>query len=149
MTDDYWAINNLVIAYAERIDGGDFEGLAELLGDCDLTTEGDDTVRHGPEAVLRMYTRSTRRYEDGTPKTKHVTTNIVIELDEGGTTASSRSYYTVLQAVPGALTLQPIIAGRYRDTFAKDGTWRFASRHIVVDLLGDLSRHLLFELPPR
>jgi hypothetical protein len=39
--------------------------------------------------------------------------------------------------------LQPIVAGRYLDRFARvDGAWRFAERRILVDLVGDLSRHL-------
>ena len=42
---------------------------------------------------------------------------------------------------------QPIINGHYRDEFAKvDGEWRYTRRHMGVDHLGDLSRHLLFEL---
>jgi hypothetical protein len=52
----------------------------------------------------------------------------------------------VVQATP-ALPLQPIIAGRYHDTFHRvDGRWCFDTRAIFVDLKGDLSHHLLFEL---
>ena len=39
-------------------------------------------------------------YDDGTPRTKHVTTNLAIEVDEDEGTAVSRSYFTVLQALP-------------------------------------------------
>lgn len=142
------AIAALVMAYAERIDLGEFEGVAELLRHAAVTTEGSGEVRTGYDAVLDMYRRSTRRYEDGTPRTKHLTTNLVVEVDEAGGTATARSYFTVLQAVPGALALQPVVAGRYRDRFEKAaGSWRFAARHIVVDLVGDLSQHLLFDLP--
>jgi hypothetical protein len=81
-------------------------------------------------------------YEDGTPRTKHVITNLVIELAPDGATATARSYFTVLQATDG-LALQPIIAGRYHDAFARDeGTWRFSERVIHPDLQGDLSRHM-------
>ena len=53
----------------------------------------------------------------------------------------------MLQAVPGELALQPIVAGRYRDRFERgDRGWRFASRHLVVDLVGELGHHLLFDL---
>ncbi len=142
------AITELVFAYAEQIDLGDFEGVAELLRHAEVTTEGSAEVRAGYDAVLEMYRRSTRRYEDGTPRTKHLTTNLVVDVDEGAGVASARSYFTVLQAVPGALALQPVVAGRYRDRFEQvDGAWRFVARHIVVDLVGDLSRHLLFDLP--
>ena len=45
------------------------------------------------------------------------------------------------------LPLQPIIAGRYHDTFhCIDGEWWFDTRIMLVDLPGDLSQHLLFEL---
>jgi hypothetical protein len=45
-------------------------------------------------------------YDDGTPRTKHVTTNIAVEVDEEAGTALARSYFTVLQALPD-LPLQP------------------------------------------
>jgi hypothetical protein len=101
------------------------------------------------DEVLALYRSSTRRYEDdGTPKTKHVTTNLIIDADTDEGTATCRSYFTVLQAVPGSLGLQPIVAGRYRDRFARvDGSWRFAARHMIVDLVGDVSQHLLIEIP--
>lgn len=142
---DEQAIANLIYAYAEGIDGGDFAGVGELLGHASVTFEGVTGERAGAAALTRLYTATTRRYEDGTPKTKHVTTNVAIVVD--GDTATARSYYTVLQAIPGAFALQPIIAGRYRDAFERiDGTWRFAARHVVVDLVGDLSAHLLVDL---
>jgi 3-phenylpropionate/cinnamic acid dioxygenase small subunit len=141
-------IAELVYAYAERIDGGDFAGVAELLADAEVTAEGTDRRWRGRDEVLRLYESGTRRHEDGTPRTKHVTTNLVVDVDEAAGTATARSYYTVLQAVPGALALQPVVAGRYRDRFEHDGgRWRFAGRHLVVDLVGDLGHHLLFDLP--
>jgi 3-phenylpropionate/cinnamic acid dioxygenase small subunit len=141
------AIAALVYAYAERIDGGDFEGVAELLADAEVTAEGTDRRWRGRDEVLRLYESGTRRHADGTPRTKHVTTNLVVDVDEISGTATARSYYTVLQAVPGELALQPIVAGRYRDRFERvRGSWRFAGRHLVVDLVGDLGHHLLFDL---
>jgi hypothetical protein len=146
----YHDIYVLIYGYAERIDGGDFEGLADLLAHAELSFEGYDEVRRGRDEVLALYRRSTRRYpDDGTPRSKHLVTNVVVEIDDttSPATATARSYYTVLQAVPGALALQPIIAGRYRDRFEQvDGVWRFSGRHIFVDLVGDLSHHMLFDL---
>jgi len=137
----------LVYAYADRIDGGDFAGVADLLADAEITAEGTDRRWRGRDQVLRLYESGTRRHADGTPRTKHVTTNLVVEVDERAGTATARSYYTVLQAVPGELALQPIVAGRYRDRFERAGArWRFAGRHMVVDLVGDLGHHLLFDL---
>ncbi len=148
MTDARIAISNLIYTYAERMDAGDFAGVAELFADAVVTAEGGEE-RHGSAEVLAMYESFTRRYDDdGTPKSKHVTTNLILDIDEAAGTATCRSYFTVLQAVPGQLPLQPICAGRYRDTFVRaDGAWRFSSRHMIMDLLGDLSRHLMMDLP--
>jgi hypothetical protein len=103
--------------------------------------EGDAVVR-GREAVESIFHATVQLYDNGTPCTKHVTTNIRIELDDASGTAVSNSYVTVFQALPG-LSLQPIVAGRYRDLFERhDGVWRFAERHFTTDLVGDVSRHL-------
>jgi hypothetical protein len=78
-----------------------------------------------------------------------------------------RSTYVVFQALED-FPLQPIITGRYEDRFAcglpddgdgdgegdgsdggagrLDGGWHFTERRFAVDLLGDVSRHLAFEL---
>ena len=141
------AITRLIYTYAERIDAGDFAGVAELFEHATLTFEGFGDTVNGREAIERLYARSTRRYEDGTPKTKHVMTNVVVDVAEDGATAASRSYFTVLQAVPGELALQPVIAGRYRHTYQKvDGHWRVATMHVIIDLTGDLGHHMLFDL---
>ena len=145
MTNPRDEIERLVYGYAERIDGGDFEGVADLLAHATLTSEGSTLRVEGRDQVLALYTRTTRRYPNGTPLRRHVTTNLVIETT--GDQATARSYFTVLQAVSGHLVLQPIIAGGYRDRFELvDGQWRFSARHITVDLIGDLSHHLLFDL---
>ena len=79
---------------------------------------------------------------DGLPRTKHLTTNLTVEVDEEAGTATARSYITVLQALPG-FPLQPIFAGRYRDRFARvDGRWRWTRREVIGDLYGDVSHHV-------
>ncbi len=143
------AITKLIYTYAERIDDGDFAGVGELFAHATLTFEGFGDAVTGRDAIQALYTRSTRRYEDGTPRTKHVMTNVMVDVDDGGATARSRSYFTVLQAVPGALALQPVIAGRYRHTYELvDSAWRVATMHITIDLVGDLGHHMLFDLAP-
>jgi hypothetical protein len=142
-------ITKLIYTYAERIDAGDFAGVAEVFADATLTFEGFGDAVVGSAAVQALYERTTRRYEDGTPRTKHVMTNVMVDVADDGLTATSRSYFTVLQAVPGALTLQPVIAGRYRNAYVcVDGRWRFTSVHIIIDLTGDLGHHMLFDLAP-
>ena len=79
---------------------------------------------------------------DRVPATKHVITNVAVEVDDDGRTASARSYFTVFQARP-ELPLQPILAGRWHDRFKReDGRWRFADRLIHTDLVGDLRFHI-------
>ena len=93
----------------------------------------------GSAAVRRVYDAVI--LYDGSPCTRHVVTNVVIEL-RGADRAEARSYFTVFQALPD-FPLQPIIAGRYHDAFERvDGVWRFADRLILSDLIGHLSRHL-------
>ncbi len=144
------AITKLIYTYAERIDEGDFAGVGDLFAHATLTFEGFGDAVSGRDAIEALYTRSTRRYEDGTPRTKHVMTNVMVDVDDDDeTTARSRSYFTVLQAVPGALALQPVIAGRYRHTYERVGSqWRVATMHITIDLVGDLGHHMLFDLAP-
>jgi 3-phenylpropionate/cinnamic acid dioxygenase small subunit len=142
------AITKLIYTYAERIDDGDFAGVGELFAHATLTFEGFGDAVSGRDAIQALYTRSTRRYEDGTPRTKHVMTNVMVDVHDDAT-ARSRSYFTVLQAVPGALALQPVIAGRYRHTYELvDSGWRVATMHITIDLVGDLGHHMLFDLAP-
>lgn len=147
--DSARAVENLLYAYAERIDAGDLDGVASLFAHGRI--HGVDggppsTVFEGRDRVRELYEVSTRLYDDGTPRTKHVTTNAIVEVDEQAGTASARSYYTVFQQTPD-LPLQAIITGRYRDTFHRvDGAWWFDTRVMLVDHVGDLSHHLKYAL---
>ena len=145
MATDSDAIANLIYTYAERLDAGDLEGVAGLFAHATLRNDGFDGAFRGTDDILELYRNSAMLY-DGKPCTKHVTTNLIIEVDESGKTATTRSYYTVLQARP-ELPLQIIIAGRYHDRFARiDGAWCFTDRLIFIDLMGDLRYHLKFSL---
>jgi 3-phenylpropionate/cinnamic acid dioxygenase small subunit len=142
-------IATLLYTYAERIDSGDFVRVAQIFARATLTFEGFGDAVAGAPAVQALYERTTRRYDDGTPRTKHVMTNVMVEVADDGTSAASRSYFTVLQAVPGALALQPIIAGRYRHAYAmEDGHWHVTAMHIIIDLVGELGHHMLLDLLP-
>jgi 3-phenylpropionate/cinnamic acid dioxygenase small subunit len=136
---DVDAITALVMTYAERLDAGDLDGVAALFSHATWRSparteplRGAEEVRHAYDGVL-LY--------DGIPATRHVVTNLVVEL-EPPDRARARSYFTVFQARPD-FPLQAIICGRYHDTFERTaGVWRFTDRLIVPDLLGDLSHHL-------
>jgi ketosteroid isomerase-like protein len=147
MTDPARAIENLILHYAELMDLGDFAGVGALFEHAAVTTDVSDEVRFGAALMQEQMETWTRRYPDnGTPHTKHVTTNLIIEVADDETTATARSYYTVFQQV-GDLALQPIIAGRYHDAFAIiDGKWSFTKRHYINELFGDLRLHLLQQI---
>lgn len=145
MGDSGRAVENLVYAYAELIDSGDLAGVAELFAHGRIRA-APGVIFEGSEQVRSMFEGSTRLHSDGTPRTKHLTTNVAVEVADDDTTATARSYFTVLQATDD-LPLQAIISGRYHDTFHRvEGTWRFDTREMFVDLTGELGRHLLFEL---
>jgi len=144
------AITNLLYAYGERVDAGDFAGIGDLLADARVSDESGRLDIRGADAVRRLYEATTRRYPDtGTPKTKHVITNPIVEIDEVEGRAACRSHYTVFQQTD-VLPLQPIIAGRYQHTFERrDGAWRITGHRFFVDLIGDVSQHLLVPLGNR
>jgi 3-phenylpropionate/cinnamic acid dioxygenase small subunit len=138
---DHDAIARLIFGYAEQMDLGDFDGVAGLFAHATLRSNLSPTVRQGTREVGALYREMVILYE-GIPCTKHVTTNLIIDIEARGDQASARSYFTVFQARP-ELALQPIIAGRYHDQFSRhDGQWRFSDRLILVDLVGDLRWHL-------
>ena len=144
MSESRDAISKLILTYAERVDLGDFEGVGVLFEHSTYRSAlGDEVVSYtGSDAVQSTMEQMVRRYDDGTPRTKHVTTNLIIEVDDGAGAATAKSYFTVLQQV-GDHPLQVIIAGRYHDRFERvGGEWQFADRLIYSDLIGDLSQHL-------
>lgn len=138
-------ITNLLYRYAESIDSGDLAGAAQLFNRAQVRT-GGRTVE-GAAPMLALWQSTVRLYPCGTPRTKHVISNPILDIDLAAGTASCRSYYTVLQATD-ELALQPICAGRYHDRFVRDGEqWHFSERdYSLLDLVGDLSQHLLVPL---
>ena len=145
MPDARGAIENLLYSYANAIDDGDYEAIGALFEHAAIALEDGTPIATGAAAVTALYSATTRKYEDGTPRTHHVTTNPLIEVAADGSTAVCRSRFTVFQQTE-LVNLQPIIAGRYTDTFTcVDGTWRFTERRMRPTLYGDLSQHLLIE----
>lgn len=141
------AIENLLFTYAERIDLGDFAGVGELFSRARMLDPRGRVIGTGKDEVRAIYERLTIVYDDGTPMTQHVTTNVILDLGKGGRTATVRSRFTVMQALPD-FPLQCIITGHYEDRFAHDDSdaWHFTERCMKPHLLGDLSRHLRAKL---
>jgi len=132
------AIAALIFTYAERVDAGDLDGMAALFAHATYRSHVREYA--GADELARVMKGRVILHENGTPRTKHVTTNLIVDVT--GDAATARSYFTVFQQTPD-LPLQPIVAGRYHDRFERvAGVWRFADRLVLVDLAGDLSRHL-------
>ncbi len=139
------AVVALLAAYADAIDDGDFQRVAELLADATVQTEDGTVVAHGRDQVLAMYEATTVRHADGTPRTAHLVTNVVVERGDQPDHLRSRSRFVVLQATD-TVPLQPVVAGRYEDEFVRvDDEWRFSVRRMVPRLWGDVSDHLTFD----
>lgn len=147
MSDSAREIENLIYRYAERLDAGDLDAVAALFAHGRITAAEDappEATFTGVSGVRKMYDMATRLYDDGTPRTRHFTTNVAIHVDEAAGRAEGSAYYCVTQATAD-LPLQIIITGHYRDTFHRiDGQWWFDTRIMFVDQVGDTSHHLKF-----
>lgn len=141
MTTDYAQLANLIARYSFLVDAGEFAELGSLFRHADLSLNGGEPV-HGAEAIEALARTALITYADGSLKTRHVTSNLYLDIDEQAGTALSRSYFTVFQSLP-EFPLQPIAAGHYRDRFARiDGAWQFAERVVSTDFSGDASHHV-------
>jgi 3-phenylpropionate/cinnamic acid dioxygenase small subunit len=154
-SDDRWQIQALINEYAYTLDSGDFEGNAALFADADrfgvdpLTGEEFGRTR-GAVEFEKQQRATMHTYENGSPRTKHVITNVTIDVDEGGRTATARAYLTVFQGVPSRLPLQAIFSGRYENRFAKrerDGAWYFTEQKVHSDFVGDIGLHTTIAAP--
>ncbi|MDX1880304.1 nuclear transport factor 2 family protein [Mycobacterium sp. SMC-18] len=133
---DKLEITELLYRYAELIDAGDFDGVGKLLG------RGNFMGVAGAEAIAALFATTTRRFPDhgNTPRTRHLVLNPIVELD--GDTAHARSTFCVVQQTE-TVPLQPIVVGRYGDTFARDDAgWYFTERVVDVQMVGNVSDHL-------
>ena len=146
--DDYLAIKNLIHRYPQYADKGDFDGVGRTLGNTTMGKLGEEPafLAEGAEKFAHNYAETVRRFPDrNTPRTRHLIGNVIVE-DDGPEKARTEAYVVVFQQT-GKLPLQPIIAGTFFDRFAKiDGEWRMVERIADMELVGDLSEHLLRDI---
>ena len=132
-------VRRLLAAYAHNLDYGKVDANAELLSSAEFNVGG--TIVKGRDSIAKFLRDNLQYHVDDTPRTWHSVSNVLIDVDST-TSASSVCYFTVHQELPG-LPLQPIVTGRYIDTFEfHDGAWRFASREVEARLFGDVSKHV-------
>jgi hypothetical protein len=145
-------IRNLIHRYSEAVDQGRFEVLDELFADATVRVAMGSGLP-GPglrgRSIGALFGEGIIVYADGTPRTRHLVTNTIIDVDEPAGRATARSYNTTLQQVPGR-GIEIIATARYFDTFVcAEGTWRFSERVIRHssldgvhrDFIGDMTRH--------
>ena len=136
-------ILELIYRYAELIDAGDFDGVGELLDRAAFGGPRTPTAT-GARQIAGIFAITTKRFpETGTPRTRHLVLNPIVEIE--GDTAAARSTFCVVQATD-RVALAPIVVGRYYDRFARDpGGWYFTERIADVEMAGDTTDHLLID----
>jgi len=137
-TEDFAAVTELMTQYCDLIDCGDLAGCAALFEKGAWGIVG--ALAQGAAQVSAQLDNVT--LYDGKPNTRHLLSNVAINIESSGQAATAKSCITVMQHVPDDFAMQAIFIGTYHDTFAKDGgAWYFVERAITPDLIGDMSRH--------
>ena len=108
-------ITHLINQYGFTIDTGDVDGFAALFEHAEWAVEGA-VPNYGKEDMLQNVVANVRLYDDGTPKTKHVVSNVELNIDEVSGTATAQSYVTLFQQTD-TFPLQAIFSGHYFDDF--------------------------------
>jgi ketosteroid isomerase-like protein len=130
-------ITALVLSYARLLDMGDVDAVAALFEHSTWRSLPSGFVLSGTEEVRPVFENLLDQV--GTHPTKHLITNLSIDVEPDATTASSHCYWTVLQNTTAG-RIDVTLSGQYTDSFEKiDDSWRFTDRLITVDLTGGRS----------
>ncbi len=97
---DLGEITALVNSYALLLDGGDMDAVAALFAHSTWRSEPEGHVLRGVEEIRPVYEQL--KSPEGGPRTKHLLTNLTVDVEPGASTASAHCYWTVLQNIgPG------------------------------------------------
>jgi hypothetical protein len=125
------ACERLVYSYARHLDLGHLEAAADCFAAAGSLARplAPDQVIHGREAI-----RASLLTRPRTLLTKHLATNIMIEVDSLDT-AHGISYLTMISTTPPAgasppfQSQGPLWFGEFQDRFIReDGAWKFLER---------------------
>lgn len=135
-------IRHLLNAYSFTLDSGDLDGFADLFARGEWVFEGGAPLSGRHEVRDKLLSR-VRLYSDGSPRTRHLSTNEDLSVDVNARTAQCRRYVTVIQQTD-TLPLQVIYSGEYFDEFARDedGLWHYSRLSISRPFYGDLRQHI-------
>ena len=82
---DYFAVQNLIHRYAALLDRGKIDEVGALFDHADvyMPGEAEPWSRAGQNKMAEIFRQWTKFYPeaDGRPRTRHVTTNLIIEED--------------------------------------------------------------------
>ena len=146
-----FVIEEIMFRYAELLDAGDLEGLSALFARGAIKPAIGEPVK-GAEEVLKLYSTAVKFYDADeklvpylrgqcTPRTRHVTTNLIFEFDNAVMAATVRSVFTVYQTLAGRNEI--VAGGRYVDRFVRTlQGWHLDERQIIIENAGDMSGHL-------
>lgn len=130
------AIEALNTEYARLIDAGRLEEFADLF----RGAVWRNCV--GADAVLSWLKENVRLYGE-TPRTHHLVSGLVVEIEPDGATARGTSTITVLLQPEAAGPIVAITVSDYHDEYALvEGRWRFRTRQVTRRLEGDMTAHL-------
>jgi SnoaL-like domain len=137
------ACERLVYVYVQALDRGDMSGAADCfaLRGTFARPMTPDVVIEGREAI-----RAGLKSRPATLLTKHIASNVMIEVDSRDT-AHGISYLTMIATTPAAgavaphVTPGPLYFGEFRDRFVReDGVWRFLERRGSIQMKLDPPR---------
>lgn len=134
-------IRNLIYAYSEAVDEGNFEAVGALFSRGSLTFSPGGRVLHGASEITEFYKYAIRiDPETGTPRTVHRVYNV--HILQNGDEWQSRARYEVLLC-PEQAEPRLIAVGRYFDSFRVDqDECFFRARKVLNEFLDDAGEHI-------
>lgn len=132
--EDIEAIRRLIYRYSFYVDRREFELLGDLLAEAvfRLTweSEGVETGEIVGKAEIEAWYAN--HLKNRRPS-RHVITNVVIDVAEDGDSATAEAYITSVGYDPEPPPV--LLSGHYEDRFEKrDGEWLFTQKYCVMEL---------------
>ena len=93
-----------------------------------------------------LYTDTNKVHPNGTLSTRHLCTNVIVDIDESAGTATARSSFLVLQATPDAAAAADRRRPLPRQLRAGRRRVAVREREMGVEQVGDVHDHLAFDL---
>ncbi|MDR3532358.1 MAG: nuclear transport factor 2 family protein [Rhodopila sp.] len=130
-------IREVLSEYTFLMDDGDFGGVAELFVEDGEWIAPYHTVKG--RGAIAAYLAEINPKKGIAIKRKHFVVNSLIQIN-GGTAKGRASYFVLVDKGDG---LRPAVAGTYVDELIKlEKGWRFKSRRLVHDIVGELGINL-------